>query len=92
MSGGTFGYEQFYVLNIAEKLEAMFFKNKKKEEFFYSEETRDEFIKAISTLKTAAVYAERIDYLLAEDDSEETFHKRLKEQLDALSVSLKGLK
>jgi len=73
-------------------LEAMFFKNTKKEDFFYSKETRDEFIKAISILKTAAAYAERIDFLLAEDDSEENFHKRLKEQLDALSVSLKGLK
>jgi hypothetical protein len=29
----------------------------------------------------AAVYLERIDFLLSSDDSEETFHKRLKEGL-----------
>jgi hypothetical protein len=27
------------------------------------------------------VYLERIDFLLSSDDSEETFHKRLKEDL-----------
>jgi hypothetical protein len=89
MSGGTFGYEQFYILNIAEKLEAIYFKSKK--EFPYSEETKAEFIKAISLLKTAAVYAERIDYLIAEDDSEEAFKERLEKQLKELSLSLKGL-
>ena len=45
------------------------------------EETINEFRTAAFQLRLAAVYANRVDYLLAGDDSEGTFHKRLKEDL-----------
>lgn len=50
----------------------------------YSEETLVEFRKAVEILKQAEVYAQRIDWLLSGDDGEETFHERLKEDLNKL--------
>jgi hypothetical protein len=57
------------------------------EEIYYQDyepETIEEFRKAIKVLREAAVYAQRIDWLLCGDDGEETFHKRLKEELGKL--------
>ena len=50
----------------------------------YTEETLAEFRKGIEMLKQAEVYAQRIDWLLSGDDGEETFHNRLKEDLNKL--------
>ena len=50
----------------------------------YSKETIKEFKKGLAILKKAYVYAQRIDWLLSDDDGEESFHKRLKEELDNL--------
>lgn len=52
----------------------------------YEPETIEEFRKAIKVLREAAVYAQRIDWLLCGDDGEETFHKRLKEELGKLKA------
>lgn len=41
-----------------------------------------EFKKGIEYLKKAMIYTHRIDYLLAGDDSDETFLERLKKDLD----------
>lgn len=48
----------------------------------YSEDTIKEFKQAINILKKAEVYTQRIDGLLSGDDSEESFHIRLKEDLN----------
>ena len=40
--------------------------------------------KGLIALKVAAIYAQRIDWLLSGDDGEESFKRRLKEELDAL--------
>ena len=50
----------------------------------YTEETLQEFRRGIAVLKRAIVYAQRIDWLLSGDDGEESFHKRLKEELEKL--------
>lgn len=50
----------------------------------FSPQTIKEFKKGIKLLKEAYVYAHRIDWLLSGDDGEETFHERLKEELDLL--------
>ena len=50
----------------------------------YSKETIKEFKKGLAILKKAYVYAQRIDWLLSGDDGEESFHERLKEELDNL--------
>ena len=50
----------------------------------YSKETIEEFKKGLSLLRKAYIYAQRIDWLLSGDDGEESFHERLKEELDNL--------
>ena len=50
----------------------------------YSKETIKEFKKGLAILKKAYVYAQRIDWLLSADDGEESFHRKLKEDLDNL--------
>ncbi len=56
----------------------------------YSDEIIEEFKKGYEMLRKAEIYAQRIDWLLAGDDGEESFIKRLKEELDALKVELKN--
>ena len=48
----------------------------------FSEQTNAEFNKAISLLRQAYIYVQRADWFLSGDDSEETFHERLKQDLD----------
>lgn len=50
----------------------------------FSKETIKEFKKGLEILRKAYVYAQRIDWLLSGDDGEESFHRRLKEDLDNL--------
>ena len=47
-----------------------------------------EFKNAYEVLRKAEIYAQRIDWYLAGDDGEESFLKRLKEELDALKAEL----
>ena len=56
----------------------------------YSDEIIKEFKNAYKALRKAEIYAQRIDWLLAGDDGEESFIERLKEELDALKVELKN--
>lgn len=51
---------------------------------FEDPEILEEFKKGLKILKTAAIYAQRIDWLLSGDDGEESFKERLKEELDEL--------
>lgn len=44
----------------------------------------EEFKKGLKILKMASIYAQRIDWLLSGDDGEDSFKKRLKENLDEL--------
>lgn len=50
----------------------------------FNKETIKEFKKGLAILRKAYVYAQRIDWLLSGDDGEESFHERLKEELDNL--------
>lgn len=89
MSGGTFGHSQYNIQQIAEDIERVIEKNNSKEVDEYGDrigkdfkpETIREFKNAVQLLKIAYTYAQRVDYLLAGDDGEETFHKRLVEKL-----------
>lgn len=55
----------------------------------FSNETIKEFKKGLSILRKAYVYAQRIDWLMSGDDGEESFHKRLKEDLEELKIRRK---
>ena len=50
----------------------------------YSDETIKEFKNAVKYLRIAAIYAQRVDWLLSGDDSEESFHRRLKKDLNEI--------
>ena len=50
----------------------------------YSDETIQIFRDAVKILRKAAVYAQRIDWLLSGDDGEESLKERLEEELKEL--------
>lgn len=84
MSGGKFDYKQYSIDYIVDEIDQIIRTNKEKEWYQYSDETINEFKKGIELLKKAAVYAQRIDWLVSGDDGEERFHQRLKEDLNQL--------
>ena len=93
MSGGHFDYKNYNISMIADQIEELVAKNDSNElnewgdtiGHHYTKETIAEFQKAIVVLRQAAVYAQRIDYLVSADDSEKSFHERLAEDLTKIS-------
>ncbi len=92
MSGGHFGYQQYKIEYIAEIIEDLIGKNNDttldewgdkigKE---YSKDTIAVFLNGLLLLKLAYIYAQRIDWLVSGDDSEDSFHRRLKKDLEEL--------
>jgi hypothetical protein len=97
MSGGKFDYiQQRLDWQVVEKLEELIEQNGKEKpedsknswdsEYFaeFSPETLEEFRKGLELVKRARIYIQRIDWLVSGDDSEESFHKRLAEDLAGL--------
>jgi len=92
MSGGHFNYKQHVMLDMADDIGSEILTNDSTEKNEwgnnignrYSPETIEEFERAMVILKMGYVYAQRIDWLLSGDDGEDSFHKRLKEQLGEL--------
>lgn len=94
MSGGHFDYIQFNINDTIEKILYEIQNRKVKPDWVsdecwhgkrWSDKTIDEFVRATKILNKAFVYINRIDWLLSGDDGEETFHKRLKEDLEQLT-------
>ena len=89
MSGGHFDYQQHRIQDIIDSIEHVIRNNENSDtnEYgetigeFFSEKTINEFKTALTHLKKAYTYSHRIDWLLSGDDSEETFHERLQEEL-----------
>ena len=92
MSGGHFQYEQYKIGYIADEVEDLIVHNgsEEKDEWGYHKhsnftpETIDEFKQALILLRMAQVYAHRIDWLVSGDDGEDSFHNRLKHDLEKL--------
>jgi hypothetical protein len=80
MSGGHFEYQQDKIKDIANTIECILCRSSDG----YSGDTLREIKVAIYLLKKAHIYVERIDRLVCNDDGEETFHERLKEELSKL--------
>lgn len=88
MSGGHFDYNQYEIEQIADEVEQIILKNGNNqpdeygwEPVPYSPEVIEEFKRGLKYLRIAAVYAQRIDWLVSGDDGEETFFSRLKDDL-----------
>jgi hypothetical protein len=56
--------------------------------YAYPEEIIAEFKKGYELLRKAEIYAQRIDWLIACDDGNESFLKRLREELEILRLEL----
>jgi hypothetical protein len=78
MSGGRFDHKQYDMNYIADKIEREVLINSKKKEVI------EKFKEAVIILRKAAIYTQRIDWLLSGDDEEETFLERLKKDLKEL--------
>lgn len=88
MSGGRFDYLQYRFTEIVDVIEQEIIDNNaepRPKDWFepnnFREETIAEFKKGIEYIKKAQIYVQRIDWLLSGDDGEESFLKRLKEEL-----------
>ena len=92
MSGGHFQYKQWEIGNIADEVEQLILTNDSEEKdewgdrkgYHYSPETIEEFKKGLVLLRQAYVYAQRIDWLVSGDDGQDSFHRRLKNDLEKL--------
>lgn len=89
MSGGRFDYLQYRFTEIVDAIEQEIRDNNaepREEDWFfphdYREETIEKFREGIKAIEIAQVYAQRIDWLLSGDDSEDSFHERLIEDLE----------
>lgn len=82
-------HDTFYLWDDADKKEAEKYVRENKHTlpnlYGYSEEAIAEFKRGLDILRKAYVYAQRIDWLLSGDDGEESFHERLKEELEKLN-------
>lgn len=82
MSGGTWDYVQNKLMHIAVDIEL------ETERQNYEEETLQNMAEAVNVIRCAAIYIERIDWLMAGDDDDDSFNRRLKEQLSKLRRNL----
>ena len=92
MSGGHFDYKQYGLQYVGDVIEELIRSNDDEtlDQFGdkrgrgYSLATIKEFYTAVELLRSAFVYAHRIDWLVSGDDGEVTFHERLAEDLEKL--------
>lgn len=94
MSGGAFDYMEYRLGEWADQIQDAIDDNEvpPSDSFSlnwwtgrrYSDETLKEFKETIKLLRQCKVRLKRVDYLLEDDDSEESFHRRLKEELEQL--------
>lgn len=82
MSAGHFNFMQRHMTEIASDIEEVIDHNTLLQ--IYAADIIEEFKNGVQALRRAYVYAERIDYLLEGDDGEDSFRKRLKEDLAKL--------
>ena len=96
MSGGHFQYKQYELGHMADEIEQIILDNDSEEVneygdtkgYGYSPDTIAKFEVARRAILCAQIYVQRIDWLVSGDDGEDSFHSRLKQDLDALNRRL----
>lgn len=89
MSGGRFNYAQYQIYDIALEIDEIIESNNdqtlnnwgEKKGREYSPEIIEKFKEAAHTLKQAQEMAQRVDWLLSGDDSEDSFLRRWEEEV-----------
>jgi hypothetical protein len=93
MSGGTFDYVQYRLGQLADELECYARSGKYWEN---GDAIPDDIVAdirtAMSLVERAQVYVQRLDWLIAGDDGEESYRKRLAEDLAKLDNDLENEK
>lgn len=96
MSGGHFDYNQYNIGYIADVIQDEIANNDVRPEGWneeldgewkvqrHSEKVIEKMQEAVSALRIAETYAQRVDWYLSGDDGEESFLKRLEEDLNKL--------
>ena len=95
MSGGHFDYQQFHIEQIADEVEHLIASNESNEVdewgnrkgSHFSKATIGKFKEGLAELRLAYTYAQRIDWLVSGDDSEDSFHQRLDLELRKIPAS-----
>jgi hypothetical protein len=82
MSGGAFEYRQYQLLALEEELDSGMTQYRQEEPDTILKEVEEEFLEAKKALQRAYIYLKRFDWLFSADDGQETFLKRLKEDLE----------
>lgn len=96
MSGGHFQYKQYELGHMADEIEQLILDNDSEEVneygdtkgYGYSPETIAKFKIARMSLLLAQIYVQRIDWLISGDDGEDSFHRRLDADFEALDRRL----
>jgi len=84
MSGGYFEYKQYVINEIADIVEGITKDDRIDSDLCYYEfnpRVINEIKKGGMILRQAAIYAQRIDWLMSGDDGDEAFLSRLKDDL-----------
>lgn len=86
MSGGIFEYDQYKIGYIAESIQSYIDNSgsPKTDGDAYPPKILEKFKEAVYVLRQAEVYAQRVDWFLSGDDSEENFLRRLNEDLSKI--------
>jgi len=93
MSGGHFNYKQYDIACIYQDIKHLILTNDLDElnqwgdskGRRYTAETIDKFTLGLKFLRLAEIYTQRIDWLVSGDDGEDSFHRRLKSDLNELN-------
>lgn len=80
MSGGHFDYNQYRLLSMADDIRALTDKGE------FPDDIIARFREGEVLLRKAYVYVQRIDWLVSDDDGEDSFRKRLEEDLGNLKT------
>ena len=90
MSGGHFDYNQFQIETIADSVEEIISRRGSESYYNWTSETMVELYTGLELLRKASIYAQRINWLVSGDDDQETFHRRLKSDLEELERKSNG--
>ena len=92
MSGGHFDYDQYRIDRIAADVDQLIRTNddetlnewNEPKGKHYQPAVISRFREGLRALRIAAIYAQRIDWLVSGDDGEDSFIERLAEELEAM--------
>lgn len=83
MSGGHFNYIQYRINDAVEQMEADL-ANPESYANSMERDIRDSLVLCLSRLKEASIRLQRADWLLSGDDGEDSYRRRLAEDLEGL--------